>query len=182
MRVAVVGANGLLGSLISAGLRRRGHDVLAVARGDIRGLAWDGLSPFRPPGALDAVACCTGAPLVARRWGASRKRLLADSRVGIANRLVEYVASVPAGSRPALFCMSAVGYYGAWPAGPLVENAPAGTDFAALLCADWERAAQAAPTRVVMARMGLVLSPHAGYLKPFLPLFRAGLGGPIGSG
>ena len=49
----------------------------------------------------------------------------------------------------------------------------------------WEAAAEparAAGIRVVHPRFGIVQSPRGGALKTQLPLFRLGLGGPVGGG
>jgi len=52
------------------------------------------------------------------------------------------------------------------------------------LCAQWEAAAQAVKpsTRLVITRIGIVLAADGGALGKRLPIFRAGFGGPIGSG
>ena len=80
---------------------------------------------------------------------------------------------------------SAVGFYGDAGDATLDEAAPAGRDFAARLCADWEQAARAAESagvRVCLLRTGLVLHASGGVLGRMLPLFRLGLGGRLGSG
>ena len=42
--------------------------------------------------------------------------------------------------------------------------------------------AEASGSRVAMIRTGIVLGPKGGALKPLLPLFAIGAGGPVGSG
>ena len=82
---------------------------------------------------------------------------------------------------------SAIGYYGAdagtGPFGSgLVEDLEPGDDFLAEVVADWEAEARRAETsgiRVAMLRTGVVLSPAGGMLQQVLPLFLAGLGGPV---
>jgi uncharacterized protein (TIGR01777 family) len=83
-----------------------------------------------------------------------------------------------------LVSQSATGYYGAADERLLDESAPAGADFLARVCVDWEAAAAAAAdfTRVVCTRTGVVLSAQAGALAQMLPLYRLGLGGPIAGG
>jgi uncharacterized protein (TIGR01777 family) len=83
-----------------------------------------------------------------------------------------------------LVSASAVGYYGVRDDAPLDESAASGTDFPATLCRAWEREAleaHALGARVVVLRLGLVLGP-GGVLARLLPVFRAGLGAPFGSG
>jgi uncharacterized protein (TIGR01777 family) len=83
-----------------------------------------------------------------------------------------------------LVSQSAIGFYGAHGSEPLDETAPAGQDFLARAVIAWEAEARAAEDllRVVYTRTGVVLSAEGGALKKMLPIFRAGLGGPVGSG
>jgi uncharacterized protein (TIGR01777 family) len=77
-----------------------------------------------------------------------------------------------------------VGYYGDRGAELVTEDTPAGRDFLAGLCVEWEREAwqAAAHTRVVVLRNGLVMHPSGGALKKMLLPFRLGAGGPLGPG
>jgi uncharacterized protein (TIGR01777 family) len=53
------------------------------------------------------------------------------------------------------------------------------------VCVEWEaeaRRAEAFGLRVVLLRLGIVLAPDGGALSAMLLPFRAGLGGPLGSG
>jgi len=77
-----------------------------------------------------------------------------------------------------------VGYYGTDLTARFTETSPAGADVLGRLCLEWEAAAAAAEaiTRVVILRTGIVLGPDGGALGKMLPIFRAGFGGPLGSG
>jgi uncharacterized protein (TIGR01777 family) len=80
---------------------------------------------------------------------------------------------------------SAVGYYGASETVTFTESSPPGSDFLAEVCAGWEREASRAGElgmRVARIRTGIVLGPDGGALARLLPIFKAGLGGIIGSG
>jgi len=80
---------------------------------------------------------------------------------------------------------SAVGYYGFHGDELLDESAGPGDDFLAGLCRDWENAAlraAASGVRVIVARTGIVLEKKGGALGTLAPLFRAGLGGRLGTG
>jgi uncharacterized protein (TIGR01777 family) len=86
---------------------------------------------------------------------------------------------------PTLINASAVGFYGDTKDRTVDETATAGTGFLPRLCIDWEAAtvpAEAAGTRVVLARTGLVLSPSGGMLGRLKPLFSFGLGARLGNG
>ena len=65
------------------------------------------------------------------------------------------------------------------------ESHPAADDFLAQVCVDWEREAQRVAdhgVRVVLLRIGIVLGNGGGAAEKLLPMFRWGLGGPLGSG
>jgi uncharacterized protein (TIGR01777 family) len=121
-----------------------------------------------------------------QRWNAGAKRRIFESRVQGTHNLIAGIRALSAGERPqTLLCASAIGYYGARGGEPLDEEAPAGEGFLADLCRAWEEAALGARElglRVVTLRTGVVLDAHGGALARMLPPFRAGLGGPIGSG
>lgn len=78
-----------------------------------------------------------------------------------------------------------MGFYGSRGDKELTETDSAGDDFLAGVCQAWEREAERAKAlgvRVVIPRIGLVLGRDGGALEAMLPLFKAGLGGRIGSG
>ena len=67
----------------------------------------------------------------------------------------------------------------------LTESSLPGSGFLPDVCLAWEGATQPASDagiRVVHLRFGVVLSPYGGALAQMLPVFRAGLGGRLGSG
>jgi uncharacterized protein (TIGR01777 family) len=133
-------------------------------------------------GDADVVVHLAGASVSGGRWSAARKRELIGSRIDSTRVLVD--AFEASGQPPKAFvCASAVGYYG--PAGeePLAETSGAGTDFLARLCVDWEAEAaraEAIGIRTVSLRFGVVMSGAGGALRMMLPIFKLGLGGPLG--
>jgi len=88
-------------------------------------------------------------------------------------------------SPPSVFISaSAVGFYGNRGEELLNEKSASGAGFLPKVCREWESASEALQsvgTRVVHARFGLVIG-NGGLVKKSLPLFKLGLGGPIGSG
>src|SRR5204863_2530169 len=79
---------------------------------------------------------------------------------------------------------SASGAYGARASTAVDERSPAGSDFLARVCVEWEQAAgpAVARTRVVTLRTGLVLGKAGGALPPIARPIWWGVGGPIGTG
>jgi uncharacterized protein len=194
MRIAVTGATGLIGRALVTRLAERG-DVLnvlgrrppAAPRAGVRFFAWEAGGGSPPPleslEGVDAVVNLAGEP-IAQRWTPQVKRRLRSSRVDGTTSLVGALAACR--QRPAvLISASAVGYYGSRGDTPLGEDAPPGTGFLAGLCVDWESAANAAAKldiRVACLRTGVVLDRADGALKRMVPLFKAGVGGPVAGG
>jgi uncharacterized protein len=189
MKVAIVGATGMIGRRLTTALREAGHDALAISRSgqgvaDAPGLAWDPASTALDPAALtgvDAVVNLAGASIGGGRWTDARKREIADSRIVTTRRLVEAIGTD--GPRT-LVNMSAVGYYGEGTA-PVDETAASADDFLGATCAAWEAAAlgaEANGVRVVVLRTGIVIARESEVLRRQLPAFKLGLGGPLGGG
>jgi len=189
MKVAIVGATGMIGRRLTTALLANGDAVLAISRrgqtvADAPGVAWDAARAPLEPAVLadvDAVVNLAGASIGSGRWTADRKRVIVDSRVVTTTRLVEAIGTT--GPRT-LVNASAVGYYGEGEA-PVDERSPAADDFLGETCVEWEAAALAAEAqgvRVVLLRNGVVLAREAEVLKRQVLPFKLGLGGPLGGG
>lgn len=194
VRVAVVGASGLIGGALARALVARGDEVVAVTRSGASGVEgveevrWDPAEGGPPPAAVtdvvDAVVNLAGAPIGDKRWTAERKRLIRESRVQTTALLARVMGGQ--GSPGTLINGSAVGYYGASRGDEeLDETAPPGDDFLARTCVAWEEAALEAArrgARVVLLRTGLVLDGDAGILPRLATATRLMAGGPLGGG
>ncbi len=189
MKVAIVGATGMIGRRLTTALLADGHDVVAISRrgvtvADAPGIAWDPQSGPLDPTALagvEAVVNLAGASIGSGRWTDARKREIVDSRVVTTRKLVEAIGTD--GPRT-LINASAVGYYGDGDR-PVDETAPPADDFLGRTCVAWEAAALAAEAngvRVVLLRNGVVIAREAEVLRRQLPAFKLGLGGPVGGG
>ena len=193
MRALVTGATGFLGRRLVAALDHpvvlgRDPDAARIVEGAGPAYRWVPDFGPPPPQALDGVEAVfhlAGEP-VAGRWDPAKKRRILDSRVLGTRHLVQALARMPAGARPrVLVSASAVGYYGSRGDEVLDEGAAPGSGFLAQVCIEWEAAAAAARdlgVRVASPRIGIVLGEGGGALDAMLPLFRLGLGGPLGNG
>ncbi len=150
-------------------------------------IAWDPKAGRLDPEALagmDALIHLGGAGIADRRWRPARKTLLRESRVASTRLLAQALAECSKPPR-AFLCASAVGIYGNRPEAVVDEDSDPGTGFLAELAQEWEAACEpavAAGLRTVKLRLGVVLTPTGGALARMLPVFRLGLGGPLGSG
>jgi uncharacterized protein len=172
MKIVVAGATGLVGSALVPALAAAGGEVVAGI-----------LDPAVLEGAT-AVVNLAGAGVADGRWSEARRAEILESRVLSTRLLVDTIAKVR--ERPAVMvCASGAGYYGECGDREVDETSAPGDGFLAGVCQRWEaeaRGAEALGVRVVSMRLGVVLAAHGGALAKMLPVFRAGLGGPAGSG
>jgi uncharacterized protein (TIGR01777 family) len=210
--VLVTGGTGFIGSRLVTALNDQGHFVSVMGRdvsriqarfgGSVRSVEWDPAesgSWTAELGRHSVVVHLAGEPAVGRRMSDGLRRSIRNSRVRSTRRIIDAIGQ--AETKPeTLICASAVGFYGTGSARvrgpdperfdnntpmPLDETSPAGSDFLAELCHEWEAAAVRAEyfgVRVVLLRLGVVIGENGGVLGRLLPLFRLGLGGRIGNG
>ncbi len=126
----------------------------------------------------------SGAPLAHWPWTASYKRTFTESRVATTRTLAEAVAA--SDRKPAFVAQNGIAGYGDRGDAPLTEESAFDADtFMGRVTRAWQDATTAAVeagARTVVMRSGVVLDRHGGAMKPLLPLFKAGLGGPVGDG
>lgn len=186
MRVVVTGGTGFIGGALCRALRVAGHAVTIVGRKPgyvpVLTVTWDRAAEVVRE--ADAIVNLAGEPIAGGRWTAARRREIVDSRVLATRALVD--AMTASAARPkTLVSASAIGYYGSRGDEAIDEAAPGGAGFLADVCTAWEaeaRRAEPLGVRVVRLRIGIVLAPDGGALARMLVPFRAGLGGPLGSG
>ena len=188
--VGITGASGLVGSALAAALRALGHRVYRfvrrAAQPGMDEIAWDPLGGDLDPAVLtplDALVNLAGENIAAR-WTPALKRRVLESRIAGTRQLATALSRLP--DRPRVLVQaSAIGYYGDQGDATVDERAGPGEGFLAEVCQAWEAAAApvtSAGHRLAIARLGVVLSSSGGALARMLPPFRAGLGGPLGSG
>ncbi len=197
-QILLTGSSGLIGTSLVRTLRRKRISIISLHRRPLPGTGlhnagfqglWDpyAATPMTLPRNVKGTTAAvhlSGANLAGRRWNGSYKQEILESRV----KPTHAIATLLAGLRPkpaVLVCASAIGIYGGRGDELLTESSLPGSGFLPEVCLAWEKAtkpASDAGIRVVHLRFGVVLSPDGGALAQMLPVFRAGLGGRLGSG
>jgi uncharacterized protein (TIGR01777 family) len=202
MRVIITGGTGMLGSVLADRLAKDGHDVVVLSRSPervaprlskgIRAERWDGRTAAGwgrladGAGAIVNLAAenIAGSNPFLGRWTAARKRKLLESRLNSGKAVVEAVQN--AATKPKVVVQaSAVGYYGPRGSEVVTEDTPAGNDFLARLCVNWEASTQPVEdmgVRRAIARTGLPVTTKGGFFPPLLLQHRLFAGGPMGGG
>ncbi|MFZ9621482.1 MAG: TIGR01777 family oxidoreductase [Prochlorococcaceae cyanobacterium] len=201
MRLLLLGCSGFVGRELVPFLLELGHELTLVSRQSqpFANLVGERLSVLRLDPAdpaswshngldvalrqADGVINLAGEPIADKRWTPAHRELLLASRVRTTELLSAAMAKLESPPK-VLINGSAVGFYGTSLEQLFSESSPSGDDYLAQICCAWEAAADLAPAgcRVVKLRIGIVLGPDGGALGKMLPVFRAGFGGPVGSG
>jgi uncharacterized protein len=192
-RVIVTGATGLIGKALCERLTERGYAVVVFSRDAARArrklpgaaeyVAWQPEESGPWAKAIDGaygVIHLAGASLFGRRWSATYKREIRDSRVIGTRGLVNAMGQ--AATKPRVFISSsAVGYYGSRGDAELDEGAAPGDDFLAQVCRAWEQEAAQAERlgiRTAIVRTGVIVAGDDGARRLPIDLRGASLARP----
>lgn len=192
MNILITGGTGLIGRHLIPRLFTLGHEVTVVTRHpdkarqllDSRVTLCKSLNDKTSLDGFDAVINLAGEPIADKRWTEQQKQRLCNSRWNITQKIADLINASE--SPPAILISgSAAGYYGDLGEVVVTEEEPPHNEFTHKLCARWEQiacTAQSDKTRVCLLRTGVVLAPEGGILAKMLPIFKLGLGGPMGNG
>lgn len=197
MHAIITGGTGLIGRALVSSLVADGHTATVLTRSPQRHqgsfgpgvelVGWDSKSADgwgHMVETADAIVNLAGEGIADGRWTPERKQRILQSRVDAGKAVTEAIRG--ATNRPEVLVQaSAVGYYGPGDDTPLPESAPAGNDFLAQVCADWEASSaevEALGVRRAIIRTGVVISTQGGAFPKLALPFKFFAGGPIGSG
>ncbi len=201
MRVIITGGTGFIGGALTQSLANDGHEVVILSRkpqpsgsasSNVSFRQWDARTAAGWGDAADgadAIVNLAGESLPGEgffpsRWTDERKRRIRESRVNVGRAVVEAVQAVT--NKPhVVIQQSGVGYYGTHGDEMITEDSPAGNDFLAEVCKEWEVSTaevEALGVRRAITRTGVVLSFHDGALQRMALPFKLFVGGPLGSG
>lgn len=197
MNILITGGTGFIGSKLTDAFRKDRHHVYILTRQEqtsehpyIHYIKYDD-NNFNNldwtkdlPEDFDLVYNLAGASLN-NKWTEEYKELILSSRLNITNMLCKWLEK--SGIKPLAFInASAVGYY---PTSEIVEydefDKLSSTNFLSDVVNQWEAAAaklEILGIRAVYSRFGLVLDKDNGALPTMEKLYKANIGGDIGTG
>lgn len=195
MKIAIAGGSGLIGRILVPALLARGHDVTVLTRHPVinqelpRGLKLLNYNPGKSGVWQEKVAdheiiINLAGATISRRWTPLAKQDILKSRILTTRRLVEII-SFHQNRGKSLLSFSGIGIYGSHGDEFLSEQDEPGQDFLARVAEQWEAEAINAVQfgmRVVLCRIGNVLSSKGGIFPKLITLAKYNLGGRLGSG
>ncbi len=191
--VLIAGGTGLVGKRLSKLLKEKSYDVLHLSRREnlnatFPAYRWDveqGLIDEKAVQQADYVINLAGTGIADKRWSASRKKLIIDSRVK-SNQLLKTTFLKLQKTPKAYLSAAAIGIYGNRGDEILTEDSPIGTKgFLVESCIEWEKAIEemsVIDTRIAVYRIGIVLSTQGGALEKMLLSFKTRVGAYFGNG
>lgn len=191
MQILIFGGSGFVGQHLAKRLLAANHEVLIPTRGSQsvtygQAISYQLdqvgslLSKLKSPYAIVNLA---GESINAGRWTAQRKDSILQSRIKITQAIVDAIKATP--HKPeVLINASAIGFYGYSETATFTETSPAGQGFLSDVTRAWEEVAYQASsqTRVVAARLGLVLGSNGGALPRMVLPYHLFIGGRVGNG
>ena len=203
MRLLLIGCTGFIGRGLLPRLIQEGHELTIISRKKPGFLStelknrtvvhiqlnpsnrnqWKNEALEHALIKTDGVINLAGEPIAEKRWTNKHRMEIINSRIKTTELLTEALLKMTKPPK-VLINGSAIGYYGTSPNIIFNEESPCGKDFLGELCERWEKTALNKPksTRLMILRIGIVLGHDGGALGKMLPVFKAGLGGPIGDG
>ncbi len=203
MRLLLLGCTGFVGKELAPTLLNEKHEIYIASRKPISKLkldldlnkfkfiqidlskkqSWANENLLNILKEIDGIINLMGEPIAEKKWTDSQKREIENSRINTTKFLMKTLKNLKINPQ-VIINGSAIGYYGTSLSDEFTENSIGGKDFLANLCKQWEAVAAEKPffSRLVIFRIGIVLEADGGALGKMLPVFKIGLGGPIGDG
>jgi len=203
MKLLLTGCTGFIGRELIPLLIKEGHSITVISRQSKEKLkaivndqsisviqmnpaeaeSWNKEEIQNSLKSCEGVINLAGEPIAEKRWTRDHCKEITNSRLETTKNLIENLHNLKKPPK-VLINASAIGFYGSHTKTEFTEESIPDDDFLANLCKEWESIATNKPraTRLIIVRIGIVLAKDGGALGKMLPIFRAGLGGPIGDG
>ncbi len=192
MNILITGGTGFVGKRVVARLIEKGHTPYVLTRSDkkdsqVKYLQWNPEKEEFPEfdvDSIDGLINLMGENIGGKRWSESQKKKIENSRIEGTKFLNQMLSEKLTHNLKFTISASAVGIYQKNTSETLDEKASLDNDFLGSLCQKWEEQAKdfSKVDRRVIIRIGVVLGPDGGMLEKLMPIFKLGLGGPIGNG
>ena len=182
--ILIAGGTGLVGQLLAQTLKDEGYKIRLLSRSKpvnsvFPTFLWNvekGVADGNAFKEVDIVINLAGSGVADKLWTERRKKEITESRVK-SNQLLAYCFKNY--HRPAIYLSAgAIGFYGDRDNEILTEEHAAGNDFLSKSCTAWENAVFETAdhnTRLVLFRIGIVLSPRGGALQKMLLPWKMGI-------
>ena len=182
--ILIAGGTGLVGQLLAQTLKDEGYNIRLISRFKPANplfptFLWNvkkGVADLNAFKEVDIVINLAGTGVADKLWTERRKKEITESRVK-SNQLLAYCFKNH--HRPFLYLSAgAIGFYGDRDNEILTEEHVAGDDFLSKSCTAWENAVFETVdhnTRLVLFRIGIVLSPRGGALQKMLLPWKMGI-------
>lgn len=191
-KVLISGGSGTIGTELTKQLLKQNVEVRWLSRSasttfpGVKVYEWDPARHDIDTDALedvDTIFHLAGAN-VAMRWTSKNKKIILDSRI---QSTLTFIRAWEEGAhKPDSFISSsAVGFYPSDLEKTMHEDDKPGNGFLNDVVIQWEEAVKQVEkcgVRAVRLRIGVVLSEDGGALGKMLPIYKMGLGSPLGSG
>ena len=203
MRLLLLGCTGFVGKELVPTLLDENHEISIVSRKPISKFKfdldfnkfkfiqinlseeknWNNENLINVLRETDGIINLMGEPIAEKKWTFTQKQEIENSRIKTTKHMMKTLKNFKINPK-VIINGSAIGYYGSSLSDEFTENNIGGKDFLANLCKQWEAVAAEKPffTRLVILRIGIVLEADGGALGKMIPVFKIGLGGPIGDG
>ncbi len=197
--ILLTGGSGMIGRQLTELLLDKGYSVIIIGRSInpflkhpmLSYATWnlnDQTIDTEAIQSADYIINLAGAGVADKRWSEERKQEIVTSRINAGQTLVKALTQIP-NKVKAVVNASAIGWYGADTATSLQhgfsEDAAADTQFLGETCKLWEESVHPISQlgkRLVVLRIGIVLSKNGGAFAEFLKPVKLGVAGILGSG
>lgn len=196
--ILLTGGTGMIGKALAKALLKKGHEVIVLTRSIGSGSSEKGISfaVWNPEkqeidtaafGKADHIIHLAGAGVADKRWTVKRKQEIVQSRVQGGELIVKSLQTIP-NKIKTVVSASAIGWYGADDPSMMkkfVETDPAAEDFLGQTCSQWEQSTGPAASlqkRLVLFRIGIVLSNTGGAYKEFIKPLKWRVAAILGNG
>ena len=182
--ILIAGGTGLVGQLLAQTLNDEGYNIRLISRSKPSNpvfptFLWNvdkGVADGNAFKEVDIVINLAGSGVADKLWTERRKKEITESRVK-SNQLLAYCFKNY--HRPGLYISAgAIGFYGHRDDELLTEEHVSGDDFLSKSCTAWENAVFETAdqsTRLIIFRIGIVLSERGGALQKMLLPWKMGI-------